>query len=156
MKLHTLFLIGLTMTLAACGQKEQAAAPADEVEAPAAAEAPVEAEAPVAEESMIEKDQMGTMAFIEHMHHHASQLGQLKAALEVGSLPAAQRPAYWLSGHEEVSGVPEGWRVYIDGMREGALAVDNAETIEQARAAMQQIEASCEGCHVSAGIEAEL
>ena len=156
MKLHTLFVIGLTMALAACGQKEQAAAPADEVEAPAAAEAPAEIEVPAAEASDVEKDQMGTAAFIEHMHHHASQLGQLKAALEVGSLPAAQRPAYWLSGHDEVSGVPEEWRVYIDGMHDGAQAVDSAETIEQARAAAQQIEASCEGCHVSAGIEVEI
>lgn len=155
MKLHTLFLLGLTIGLTACSQKEQAAAPApappaDEVEAPEAT-AP-----PVAEESAMERDQMGTAAFIEHMHHHASQLGQLKAALEVGSLPAAQRPAYWLSGHEEVSGVPEAWRVYIDGMHEGAQAVDSAETIEQARAAAQQIEASCNACHVSAGIEIEL
>ena len=155
MKLHTLFVIGLTMGLTACAKEEQVAAPADEVEAPAAAEAPA-AEAPAAEASTVEKDQMGTAAFIEHMHHHASQLGQLKAALEVGSLPAAQRPAYWLSGHEEVSGVPEGWRVYIDGMHDGARAVDSAENIEQARAAAKQIEASCNACHESAGIEIEI
>lgn len=152
MKLQTLFVIGLILGLAACAEKEQAAAPAEE----AAAAAPASAAPPAAEESTVEQDQMGTAAFIEHMHHHASQLGQLKAALEVGSLAAAQRPAYWLSGHEEVSGVPEGWRVYIDGMHEGAAAVDSAETIEEARAAAQQIEAGCTGCHASAGIDVEI
>lgn len=160
MKLHTLFVIGLTIGLTACAKEEQVAAPAEEVDAPAAAEAPAAeapaAETPAADASTVEKDQMGSAAFIEHMHHHASQLGQLKAAVEVGSLPAAQRPAYWLSGHEEVSGVPEGWLVYVKGMREGAQAVDNAESIEQAKAAVQQIEASCNGCHVSAGIDVEM
>jgi len=152
MKLRTLLVIGLTMGLAACAEKEQAAVPAEE----AAAEAPAAAAAPAAEASTVEQDQMGTAAFIEHMHHHASQLGQLKAALEVGSLAAAQRPAYWLSGHEEISGVPEDWKVYIDGMHDGAAAVDAAETIEEARAAAQQIEAGCQGCHVSAGIDVEI
>jgi soluble cytochrome b562 len=155
MKLHTLFVIGLTIGLTACAKEEQVAAPAEEVEASAAAEAPA-AETPAAEASTIESDQMGTAAFIEHMHHHASQLSQLKAAVDVGSLPAAQRPAYWLSGHEEISGIPEGWLVYVNGMRDGAKAVDSAESIEQAKAAVQQIEASCNGCHVSAGIEVEI
>ncbi len=162
MKLHTLFVIGLTMGLTACAEKEQAAAPADEAEAPAVAAAPaaeastVEKDQTVEQDQPVEQDQMGTAAFIEHMHHHASQLGQLKAALEVGSLAAAQRPAYWLSGHEEVSGVPEDWKVYVDGMHDGAAAVDGAESIEAARAAAQQIEASCIGCHVSAGIDVEI
>ena len=102
---------------------------------------------------MPEEERMGTSAFIEHMHHHASQLGQLNAALEVGSLAAAQRPAYWLAGHEEVGGVPEGWQVYIDGMREGANAVDSARDIDEARAGAKTIESSCHGCHGAAGIE---
>ncbi len=156
MKLHTLFVIGLTMGLTACAEKEQAAAPADEAEAPAVAAAPAAEASTVEKDQTVEQDQMGTAAFIEHMHHHASQLGQLKAALEVGSLAAAQRPAYWLSGHEEVSGVPEDWKVYLDGMHDGAAAVDGAEGIEAARAAAQQIEASCIGCHVSAGIDVEI
>lgn len=155
MKLNTLFLICLAIGLTACSQKEQAAAPVDEVKAPEAASAEAVTE-PAAEESTVSGDQMGTAAFIEHMHHHASQLSQLKAALDVGSLPAAQRPAYWLSGHEDVSGVPEEWRVYIDGMHDGALAVDKAKNIEQARAAAQQIEAGCTGCHASAGIDVEI
>ncbi len=156
MKLHTLFVIGLTMGLTACAEKEQAAAPAEEAEAPAVAAAPAAEASTVEQDQAFEQDQMGTASFIEHMHHHASQLGQLKAALEVGSLAAAQRPAYWLAGHDDVSGVPEDWQVHIDGVHNGAAAVDAAETIEEARAAAQQIEASCIGCHVSAGIDVEI
>jgi len=139
MKRLAYFVIALSVTLTACTQKEAVPPAAEEAAAPVA-EAPAE-------------EQMGTAAFIEHMHHHASQLGQLNAALDVGSLAAAQRPAYWLSGHEEIGGVPEAWQVHINGMREGADAVDSARDIEEARAGARTIESSCRGCHAAAGIE---
>ena len=146
MKIQTVLIIGLAAGVIGCSEKEQAA-PMEETAAPVAAvEEAVEA-------AVEDESSMGTMAFLEHMHHHASQLGQLNAALEVGSLAAAQRPAYWLSGHEEVSGVPEGWQVFIDGMRDAANGVDSARDIKEARAAALQIEASCRGCHAAAGVD---
>lgn len=147
MKLHTLLIIGVGISLGACTEREQAAPGTEDIAAPAAAEA---------EPAVPAGDQKGTAAFIEHMHHHASQLGQLQAALEVGSLAAAQRPAYWLAGHEEIGGVPEGWLVYVNGMRDGASAVDGARDLQSARAAAEQIEASCMGCHAAAGVDVAL
>ena len=141
MKLQTYLIIGLAVGLGACAEKEQAAPP-DEVADTAAAGAPAE-----------ETEDMGTAAFIRHMHHHASQLGQLNAALEVGSLAAAQRPAYWLAGHDEVGGIPEGWEVYINAMRDAADAVEHASDIDEARAAALVIEENCQACHVAAGVE---
>ncbi|MGB5257901.1 MAG: hypothetical protein WBN07_05785 [Woeseiaceae bacterium] len=142
MKLITYAIVGLALGLAGCAEKKQAEPSAEDSAAAAALEAPA-----------VELDSMGSSAFIEHMHHHASQLSQLKAALELGSLAAAQRPAYWLAGHDEVSGIPPGWQVFIDGMRNGAEAVDSARDIDEARAGAQQIEASCVGCHTAAGLE---
>ncbi|MGI9236354.1 MAG: hypothetical protein ACR2QZ_03110 [Woeseiaceae bacterium] len=144
MKLHTLLALGLAVFVSACAEKEpQEMAETDE------------AETATDVTQVVEKDEMGTTAFLEHMHHHASQLGQLNAALEVGSLAAAQRPAYWLAGHEEVGGVPDGWQVYLDGMRDAANAVDSAGDITEARTAAERIEASCRGCHSAAGVEIE-
>lgn len=143
MRLITYFIVGLSVGLIGCAEKKQVEPAMQDTAAPA-----VQAPAPETE-----VEEMGTSAFIEHMHHHASQLGQLKAALEVGSLAAAQRPAYWLAGHDEVGGVPEGWEVFIDGMREGANGVESAQDIAGARAAAMTIEANCRGCHDAAGIE---
>lgn len=147
MKLITSVVVGLSLVLVGCAEKKQVE-PATEDTAAAAA-----VEAPAVETPAEELDSMGSSEFIEHMHHHASQLSQLKAALEVGSLAAAQRPAYWLAGHDEVSGVPPNWRAYIDGMRDGANAVDSAGTVDEARAALEQIEDNCRGCHTAAGLD---
>ena len=149
MKLITYAIVGLALGLVGCAEKKQVEPAVDDL----AAAAVVEDAADVVEAAADELDSMGSSAFIEHMHHHASQLSQLNAALEIGSLAAAQRPAYWLAGHDEVSGVPPDWRVYIDGMRNGAQAVDGARDITEARAAAKQIEASCVGCHTAAGLD---
>lgn len=143
MKFETLLIIGLSLGVIGCAEKEQVAS-MPETSAPVAA----------VESAADEQATMGTAAFLEHMHHHASQLGQLNAALEVGSLAAAQRPAYWLTGHEQVSGVPEDWQVYIDGMHDAADAVDSARDINEARAAADRIADNCRGCHAAAGVDA--
>ena len=139
MKLITCVIVGLALGLSGCGEKKQVEPAAGDSAASMAAGD--------------ELDAMGSSAFIQHMHHHASQLSQLNAALEVGSLAAAQRPAYWLAGHDEVSGIPPVWLEFIDGMRKGAEAVEGAQDINEARAAAQQIEASCVGCHTAAGLD---
>lgn len=141
MKIKSVLIIGLALSLVGCSGKEQAA-PVQESSAPVATA-----------ESAADEDTMGTTAFLEHMHHHASQLGQLDAALAMGSLNAAQRPAYWLAGHDEISGVPADWQAYIDGMRDGAKAVESAADIAEAQAAAERIEDSCRGCHTAAGLD---
>jgi hypothetical protein len=151
MKFQALLIIGLTLVVAGCAEKEQVAPPegsSADTAVESAAEAMVEEGAAVDEGA-----ELGSSDFIAHMHHHASQLGQLNAALEVGSLMAAHRPAYWLSGHDEISDVPDEWRAFITGMREAAVDVDNAPDLEAARAAAARIEENCRGCHEAAGAD---
>jgi len=150
MKFRTLMIVGFALGFAACAEKEQPAPPAAVDEAEAAAETPV-AEMPVEQ-----REAMGTADFVAHMHHHASQLDRLNAALEVESLAAAQRPAYWLAGHDGVSGVPDEWQEYVTGMRDGADAVANATDLETARAAARRIEEGCAGCHTAAGVDIDI
>lgn len=152
MKLHSFLTIGLALGLAACAEKEQASSPESGDAATAAAEVAA-VESMLANEPETEKEEMGTSAFISHMHHHASQLERLNAALDAGSLAAAQRPAYWLSGHDDTILVPDEWKTYIDGMRSGATAVSNASDLAAARAAAKRIADNCNACHKAAGIE---
>lgn len=144
MKLHTLIALGFALGVSACAEKEQAPVQGHDTE--------MAKETAVAEVPPAELAEMGSTEFIAHMHHHASQLGRLNAALDVGSLAAAQRPAYWLSGHDEV-GAPDAWQVHIKGMRDGANAVSEAPDLATARAAAQRIAESCNACHTAAGIE---
>lgn len=157
MKFQALLIIGLTLGIAGCAEKEQAAPPegsSADTAVESAAEAAADAGASMDEETAVDEEAaLGSTDFIAHMHHHASQLSQLNAALAVGSLSAAHRPAYWLSGHDEVSGVPDEWRVFITGMREAAVDVDNATDLEAARAAAARIEENCRGCHMAAGLD---
>jgi hypothetical protein len=158
MKFRTLIIVGFALGFAACAEKEQATPPAAVDEADTAAEAPV-TEMPAAEIPAAEREEMGTADFVAHMHHHASQLDRLKAALEVESLAAAQRPAYWLAGHDGVSGIPDEWQEYVLGMRDAADAVANAANatdIETARAAAKRIEEGCAGCHTAAGVDIDI
>jgi hypothetical protein len=90
--------------------------------------------------------------FIDHMHAHAEQLDNLNFALADNDLPGALTAAYWLSGHQEVSGIREEWRPYLNGMREEAKAIEEAKDIETARAAAERINEQCQGCHTAAGV----
>jgi mono/diheme cytochrome c family protein len=87
------------------------------------------------------------------MHAHAEQLDDLNFALADGDLPGALTAAYWLSGHQEVSGIREEWRPYLDGMREAAKAIEEAKDIEAARVAAERINENCQGCHEAAGVQ---
>lgn len=154
MKFRILMIIGIAFGLAACAEKEQAAPPVEVDEAETAVESAVESAAE--EMPAEEREEMGTADFVAHMHHHASQLDRLKAALEIESLAAAQRPAYWLAGHDGVSGIPDEWRQYVLGMRDAANAVADATDIETARAAAKRIEEGCAGCHTAAGVDIDI
>lgn len=143
MKFLTLLAVTLALSITACSKREptepeqsasdQAGAPATEVQAEAA-----------------RFDQ----AFIDHMHAHAEHLDDLMFALADDDLTGAMTPAFWLSRHEAVAGVPDEWQHYITGMREAAYAVEAATDLESARAAAEEISAQCQGCHGAAGVNA--
>ena len=146
MKTQSLCIVAITMCLAACSKQEpaepQAPAP-DEAAAAAAEEAPAPATA---------TDARFDAAFVAHMHQHAEKLDELMFALADGDLVGAATPAYWLSQHEAVEGVPDEWQNYLTGMRNAAYEVETAEDLESARAAAEDISAQCQGCHAEAGV----
>ena len=90
--------------------------------------------------------------FIDHMHAHAEQLDNLNFSLADDDLDGAMTAAYWLSGHQEVEGIAEEWRPFLDGMRKAAQAVEEAGDLETARAAAERINDNCQGCHDVAGV----
>ena len=146
MRVHTLWITALALCLAACSKQEPAEpqAPENDQAAAPAAEAP---EAPVTEAGFDE-------AFVKHMHQHAEKLDDLMFALADGDLEGAATPAYWLSQHETVDGVPEEWQDFIIAMRNAAYEVETATDIETARTAATQISVQCQGCHTAAGVTA--
>lgn len=134
-------IVFFTLTLAACGQQEQAEPgqpQSDQVAAPAE-------EAPAA-------DAAADDAVVDHMHSHAEKLDDLMFALADGDLERARTPAYWLSQHEVLEGIPEEWQDYAIGMHNAAYEVEIAEDLEAARAAAEDISAHCQGCHAAAGL----
>jgi hypothetical protein len=137
MKTGTLLLVGLALGIAACSKNEPAAPePADEMADEAAMEMAVD---------------WRNEALIEHMHRHADYVDELNLALEEGDLAAARTPAYWLSQHDLVEGLPPELQIYADGMRAAAAAVGAADNLEEARLAAEGIDVQCQGCHEAAG-----
>lgn len=147
MKLHAYLIVGLALCITGCAEKkEPAPEPAVEPQAaPAAESSPAEA---AAEQEDIARD----ADFIDHMHAHAEQLDNLNFALADDDLEGAMTAAYWLSGHQEVSGIKEEWRPFLEGMREAAQAVEEATDLDTARAAAERINDQCQGCHEAAGV----
>jgi len=153
MKLHTFLIIGFALSVTACTDGDRSEPEqTDEMQTTAPAAEPAAAEVPAAEVPAAEKDSFVSEAFMKHMHAHAEELDSLNFALADGDFDAAMTPAYWLSRHEDVSGIPADQQQYMDGMRATALAVENAPDLETARAAAEQITEQCQGCHVAAGV----
>lgn len=138
MKVLTLLTAMFALSLAGCG-KQESTEPAQAASEPAA---------PAPQAQAMQFDQ----AFIDHMHAHAEQLDELMFALADDDLDGAMTPAYWLSRHDAVSGVPDEWQQYIAGMRSAALAVEASTDLEAARAAAEEISVQCQGCHTAAGV----
>ena len=154
MKTYTTLIALIAMSLAACARKEEAP-PAQVDETPAAAPAVVEE--PAVEPAEVEAaptllEGTDLAAFIKHMHEHADKIDDINFALADGNLEGAMTPAYWLSRHDEVAGVPAEWVPFLKGMREGARAVEASGDLEAARTAAKGITENCQGCHVAAGI----
>jgi hypothetical protein len=92
---------------------------------------------------------------LEHMHRHAEHLDALNMALAMGDFDASMTPAYWLSRHDTVEGLPSDLQPYLEGMRESARNVEESNNLESARAAAERITAQCQGCHTAAGVIGE-
>ena len=140
MRVHVLLLTAFALCLSACSKQEQA-----EPEQPAT-------ELAAAVEEVVAQQPEFDQAFIDHMHAHAEQLDELMFALADGDLEAAMTPAFWLSRHDAVTGIPEAWQPYVTGMRDAAAEVEAANDLETARAAAERISDSCQSCHSAAGI----
>jgi hypothetical protein len=143
MKSNILWLASFALVLAACGKQEPAdPQQPDATAAPAASVADEPAPAPIFGEELT-----------AHMHMHADQLDELMFALADGDLVGAMTPAYWLSRHDDVEGIPEEWQQHVTGMREAALKVESTNDLETARAAAEEISTHCQACHAAAGVD---
>lgn len=146
MKIQSLWIIAITLFFAACSKQKPA-----EPQVPAADTA-VPAQEAAAAATMDEGEPMFDAAFISHMHEHAEKLDDLMFALADDDLVGAATPAYWLSQHEAVDGVPEEWQHYLTGMRNAAFEVETAEDIGTAKAAAEEVSKQCQACHAAAGV----
>ena len=145
MRLHALLVLGFAASIFGCAAKEQTT-PGQ----PAEAESAVTAVGPDA--TPVPTGDWRNAAFLDHMHAHAEHLDDLNFALGDDDLGMAMTPAYWLSRHEAVGGLPEELQPFLVRMREAARAVEAAQDIETARAAAKRIGAECQGCHNAAGV----
>lgn len=133
MKLHILWIAGFALCAAGCAGK-----------VPAAAESPESFDYGLPGNS-----------FLRHMHAHAERLDDLNFALADDDLVRAAIPAYWLSRHKTVDGIPAGSQKYVRGMRDAARDVEAATDLVAARAAAERISEQCQGCHAASGIRTD-
>ena len=151
MKYPMLLVALFTLSIVGCAKEEQAAVEeVDEAQAP-----PPAVEASPNEASLVENMDWRNEAFVEHMHSHAEKLDELNFALADGDLVGAMTPAYWLSQHDALDGIPEDLQSYVTGIRAAASSVEEATDLETARAEAQRITEECQGCHDASGIEVE-
>jgi len=146
MKYQKLLIALFALSIAGCAKEEQAAVEeADEAQAPP----------PAVEASPVEKTDWRNEAFLEHMHAHAEKLDAINFALADGNLEGAMTPAYWLSQHDALDGIPDDLQSYVTGIRAAASSVEEANDLETARAEAQRITEECQGCHDATGIEVD-
>ena len=151
MKLLILLVLGLTVGLAGCAEKERDAAEqagaVEEDVSTVTEELAVEPEA-----APVEVPEWRNSAFMDHMHAHAEHLDELNFALEDGDPEAARTAAYWLSRHKTVGGLPEELQPFLVGMRDAARAAEEAKELDTAREAARQIGKQCQACHAAVGV----
>ncbi len=113
-------------------------------------------DAPQDEVPAAETDPWKSDAFVQHMHRHARQIDKLNLALAEGDFDGAMTPAYWLSRHDEVDGIPPELQKYLRGMRAAARDVEESTDFDTARAAAERITVECQGCHAAANVDADV
>lgn len=145
MKLNVLLLIGLAAGITACAEKEQGA-PEPTDDTPPAVSA-LEGEATPAQ-----LEEWRASNFLDHMHAHAEHLDDLNYALDDGDFEGAMTPAYWLSRHDTVDGLPPDLQPFLVRMREAARGVEETQDLAAARAAAARIGTECLSCHTAAGV----
>ena len=154
MRLHVLIVLGFALIILGCAEKEPAA-PEEASEMEDATAAGVEALPDEPDAAAAPVEDWRNSAFMDHMHAHAEHLDELNFALDDEDLETAMTPAYWLSRHNTVDGLPEELQPYLIGMREAARAVEAAENLDAARAGAQQIAKQCQACHAAVGVVTE-
>jgi hypothetical protein len=145
MKPNMIFLIGLAIGIAGCAEKEQTATEEANARPPA-----VSAVEPETAPAQIEDWRSSN--FLDHMHAHAEHLDDLNYALDGGDFEGAMTPAYWLSRHESLGGLPTDLQPFLVRMREAGRVVEETKDLAAARAAAEQIGKQCLGCHTAAGV----
>lgn len=160
MRLHTLLIVGIALGAMGCAEKKETA-PAEEIAAEPAAPATTEAaaaaesaavEAESADETLAVVEDWRSSELLDHMHAHAEHLDDLNYALDDGNLERATSAAYWLSNHKTVTGLPAELKPFVDGMREAAVAVEQATDLDAARVAAAKIGAQCQACHTATDV----
>lgn len=147
MKIERLVLIGvMSGLLAACADKETDAVAETDAQPPAARTAAP----PAMPEPEPSPDRE---AFINHMHVHSIHLERINEALAAGDLEAAETPAYWLSTHDAIDGLPRGWGRHLAGIRDEAYSIQTTDDIEWARSAAGRIADNCRACHEANGFD---
>ena len=85
----------------------------------------------------------------DRMFDHFTRATAIQSALIVGDLEGARRPAAWLAEHQAVGSVASGSEPWLDALRESALEIRDAESVDAAADATARLGASCAGCHTS-------
>ena len=146
MNTNMIFLIGLVVGIAGCAEKEQTAT--EQANAVPPAVSTVEPEAAPAQ-----IEDWRSSNFLEHMHAHAEHFDDLDYALDDGDFDGVMTPAYWLSRHESLGGLPADLQPFLVRMREAGRVVEETKDLAAARAAAEQISQQCLGCHTAAGVD---
>ena len=146
MKPSMMVLIGFAVGMTGCAEKEQFAT--EQANAVPPAVSTVEPEAAAAQ---IENWRASN--FLDHMHAHAEHLDNLNNALEDGDFERAMTPAYWLSRHDSLGGLPADLQPFLIHLREAGRVVEESKDLAAARAAAEQVGKQCLGCHTAAGVD---
>ncbi len=92
-------------------------------------------------------------ALATHMNRHSEQFEALNDALAAGDLDAVAAPAWWLARHEPSSELVPDWQDHLAAMREAASDAEAATDLATARAAVERLSQTCNGCHTDADVD---
>jgi len=97
-------------------------------------------------------DEPAQQSFVDHMHGHLEQIGEIKSAVIAGRLEDTREPATWLATHEPPEGLADAWLPYVEEMQRYASRVAAAEDIVAAASGVSEIARTCGECHRASGL----